>query len=67
MQNMTGHDNSIVYHQVERNGNTGQRIKLHFQSEDIIENSSYGYVDSQAGYYQKQITQIAGNQCNKQQ
>lgn len=53
VQDMVGHHNRIVYHQIERNRNTYQRIELHLQPKKIIENDCYRNIDAQADYNQE--------------
>ena len=40
MQNVVGHDNGAVYHQIQRDSDTRQRIKLHLKSEEVVEDLS---------------------------
>lgn len=53
MQNVVGHDNGAVYHQIQRDSDTRQRIKLHLKSEEVVEDKCHRYIYSQAGNYQK--------------
>ena len=52
---MVGHHDDIVYHQIQRNGNPCQRIKLHLHPQCVIEDESNGQVNGQAGDYQEQV------------
>ena len=62
MQNVVGHDNGTVYHQIQRDSDTRQRIKLHLKSEEVVEDKCYRYIYSQAGNYQKKIFQLTSNE-----
>ena len=64
---VVGHHNGIVDDQIQRNGNPCQGIELHFQPKGIIENESDGNVYRQAGYNQKEITQVPSDQRHKYQ
>ena len=51
-------DNGAVYHQIQRDSDTRQRIKLHLKSEEVVEDKCHRYIYSQAGNYQKKIFQL---------
>ena len=63
---MVAHHNGIVNHKIQRDGDACQRIQLHLQSERIIKNNGYRYIDGQADYNQKQIFGTESNQQYKQ-
>ena len=65
MQNVVGHDNGAVYHQIQRDSDTRQRIKLHLKSEEVVEDKCHRYIYSQAGNYQKKIFQLTSNEPYK--
>ena len=66
-QDMVGHDDDVVYHQVQRDGDARQRIKLDFQPQRIIQDDGHGNVHRQPGHYQEEIPQVARNHRHEQQ
>ena len=65
VQDMVGHHNRTIYHQIQRNSDSSQRIQLHLQSEKIIENKRHRNVHRQTGDNQKEIFQLARNEPYK--
>ena len=57
VQDVVCHDDGGVYHQIERHGDACQRIELHFQLEDVIENHGHADVHRQAGYDEEEVAQ----------
>ena len=64
---MIGHHDGIVDDKAQRDGDSGQRIQLHFQSEQIIEDHGDAQVYTQADDNQNQVTEIPGDHENEEQ
>ena len=62
-----GHHDGIVDDKAQRDGDSGQRIQLHFQSEQIIEDHGDAQVYTQADDDQNQVTEIPGDHENEEQ
>ena len=64
---MVGHHDNIVYHKVQRDCDTGKRIKLDFKSQCIIQDCRNRNIYGQSRNDQKQITHVACDKCYEKQ